>query len=68
VFDHFLGAFGKLHKAVISFIMSFCPSICMEKLGYHCMDFYEILYTSIYQNCQEIQGQLKSNKDNAHFT
>jgi hypothetical protein len=29
----FLGVFGKLQKAIISFVMPVSPSVCMEKLG-----------------------------------
>jgi hypothetical protein len=35
-------AFAKLRKATISFAMSVCPSVCMELLGSHWMDFHEI--------------------------
>jgi len=30
----FLGTFAKLQKASISFVMSVCPSVRMEELGY----------------------------------
>jgi len=47
----FLGAFAKLRKVTISFIMSIClsvpPSVRMEQLGSHWTDFHEILYLSI---------------------
>lgn len=40
-----LGGFAKLHKGVISFIISFCPSVYMEQFGYHCTDFcYNFIY------------------------
>jgi len=38
----FLGAFAKLLKATISFIMSVRPSIRMEQLGSHWMVRHEI--------------------------
>jgi hypothetical protein len=38
----FLGAFAKLRKATISGVMSFRPSVRMEQLGFHWMDFHEI--------------------------
>ena len=38
----FLGAFEKLQKAFISFVMPVCSSFCMERLGTHLTDFYEI--------------------------
>jgi hypothetical protein len=31
----FLGAFAKLRKATISFVMSVRPSVRMEQLGFH---------------------------------
>jgi len=37
-----LGAFVKLWKATISFIVSVCPSVRMEQLGSHRKDFQEI--------------------------
>jgi len=43
----FLGAFAKLRKATISFVMSVCPSVRKEQLGSRWTDFHEILYFSI---------------------
>jgi hypothetical protein len=44
--DSFLGAFEKLRKATVSFIMLLClsvrPSVHIEELGSHWTDFYEI--------------------------
>jgi hypothetical protein len=37
----FLGVLAKMKKVTINFIMSECPSVCMEKLGSHWTDFYE---------------------------
>ena len=37
-----LVVFAKLRKATISFVMSVCPSVRMELLGSHWMDFSEI--------------------------
>ena len=42
----FLGAFAKLRIATISFVISACPSVCME-LCSHWMDFHQILHMSI---------------------
>jgi len=39
--DLFLGAFAKLRKAAIRFVMSVHLSICVEHLGYHWTDFNE---------------------------
>jgi hypothetical protein len=38
----FLGAFAKLPKAIINFVMSVCPSVRMEQIGCHWTDFSEI--------------------------
>jgi hypothetical protein len=38
----FLGAFAKLRKEIISFVMSVCVSVLMEQLGFHWMDWHEI--------------------------
>ena len=37
-----LVAFGELRKPIISFVMSVCPSVLMEKLQSHWTDFDEI--------------------------
>jgi hypothetical protein len=49
LFLAFVGAFAKLRKATISYVMSvrlsFLPSIRLanwRKLGFHCMDFHAI--------------------------
>ena len=39
--DHFFKAFAELRKAIISLVMSVCPSIRLE-LGSHWSDFHEI--------------------------
>jgi hypothetical protein len=38
----FLGAFAKLRRATISFVMSVCPPARMEQGGSHWKDFREI--------------------------
>jgi len=43
----FLGALAKLPKANTDFIMSVCPSVHMEQVGYHWTAFCEILCLSI---------------------
>jgi len=40
----FLGAFAKLRKAIVSFVMSVRPPSRMEQLGSHWADFHEICY------------------------
>jgi hypothetical protein len=76
-----LDEFAKLRKAIISFIMSVCPSdrpsvlpsvypsVRMEQLCSHLMDFHEILYLSIcWKSVEKIQLSLKSDKNNGYFT
>jgi hypothetical protein len=68
-----LGAFAKLRKATISFIMSVHPSVrlsvLMEQLGSHWTDFHEIQYLSIFCFFVEVRHfTLESNKNNAYFT
>ena len=53
----FLGAFAKLRKATISFVLS----VRMGKLGSQWTDFHEILYLSILRNTvDKIQVSLES--------
>jgi hypothetical protein len=49
----FLGAFVKLQKATISFVMWVCLSVCLEQLGIHWTDFLEISYLGILRICLE---------------
>ena len=44
-----VGAFTKLRKATMSFIVSVRPSIRMEQLGSHWTGFHEIWYLSIFR-------------------
>ena len=37
-----LGAFTKLRKVILSFVLSVCPTVRVEQLGFHCTDFHEI--------------------------
>ena len=43
----FLGAYGRLRKATVSFVMSICFSAHMVQLGFHSMAFHEALYLMI---------------------
>jgi hypothetical protein len=66
-----LGAFATVRKATISFAMS-CPSVCssvrMEHLGYHWMNFHEILCLSISRiSIEKIRVSLKFDKCNGYF-
>jgi hypothetical protein len=40
----FIGAFVKLRKASIAFVMSVCPYVRMERLAFQWKDFDEIIY------------------------
>jgi hypothetical protein len=65
----FLGVFAKLWKVITSFIMPVCPSILVEKLGFHWMDFHEIWYLSTFWNSvKKTQVSLNSDKNNRYFT
>jgi len=46
---HLAGAFAKLRKATINFVMSVRPSVCMEQLGSHWTDIHEVSYLSIFR-------------------
>ena len=64
-----LGAFAKLRKATISFVMFVCPSVCqsirIEQLGSYCTGFHEIWYLSIFRkSVEKIRVSLKSAKNN----
>ena len=37
-----LGSFAMLRKATVSFVMSVCPSVRVEQLGFQWTDFHEI--------------------------
>ena len=52
----FLGAFAKLRKATVSFVMS--VSVRMERVGLNWTDFYEIWYLKIFR---KYVGKLKFN-------
>jgi hypothetical protein len=73
----FLGAFAKLRKATIGFVMYACPSFClsvclsvrMEHPGSHWTDFHEIWYLRIFRkSVEKLQVPLKSDKNNWYFT
>jgi hypothetical protein len=77
----FLGAFAKLWKPTISFVMSVCLSVCLSvrpslrlsvrigQLGYHLTNFHEFWYLGIFRkSVEKVQVWLKSDKNNGHFT
>jgi hypothetical protein len=61
----FLGAFVKLRKATISFVMSVCLSVRMQQLGSHWQDFDETRHFSFFffqSSVEEVT--LKSDNNN----
>jgi hypothetical protein len=44
----FVDSFAKFRKATITFVMSVCPSVRMEQLGFRLTDFYEVWYLCIF--------------------
>jgi len=48
-----LGAFVKLRKAAVCFVMSVSPSVRMEQLGFHWTDSHEIWYFRIFRKSIE---------------
>ena len=67
------GAFATLRKAIVSFIMYVCLSVClsvtMEQLGFYQTDFLEILYLFIFgKSFENFQVSLKSANNNRYFT
>ena len=64
----FLGALAKLQKATISFVI-FCPSVCMEHLGCHWMNFHENWYLNIFRkSAVKIHVSRKTDNNNGYFT
>ena len=61
-----LGGSAKLQKANINFVLS----VHKQHLGYHWMDFHEILYLRIScpKSVEKIQVLLKSDKNNGYST
>ena len=67
--DWFLGAFVKLRKVTINFVMSVRPSVRMEQLSSNWADFHEILYLNIFRKIVEkIQVSLESVNNNRYLT
>jgi hypothetical protein len=64
-YDPFLGAFTKLRKATISFVLF----VHMEHLGSHRIDFHDIWHFSINKkSVQKIQVSLKLDTNECNFT
>jgi len=68
--QQFLGAFAKLRKVTISFVMFVRLSFRMEQPGYRWTDFHEIWYLSNFSKKSDgkIQVSLKSDKNDMYFT
>jgi len=65
----FLNTSLQLGKATISFVMSVGPSVRMQLLGSHWMDFHEILDLSFFRkSAQKSQFSSKSEKNDGYFT
>ena len=65
----FLGAFAKLRKETISFVISVRPSVRMEQLGSHWTDFHEIWHLDIFRkSVEEIQVSLQSDNNVRYCT
>jgi hypothetical protein len=60
--SNFFGAFEKLRKATISFVMSVHQSVRVEQLDSHWTDFHEICFLSVFfrKSVEEFQVSLKS--------
>jgi putative effector of murein hydrolase len=59
--------FAEFQKVTISLVMTVCPSIHMETLGSHWMNFHEVLYLSIIKkSVKTIQVSLKSDDNNPY--
>jgi hypothetical protein len=69
VFFHpFLGAFAKLRKSTISFVMSVRLSVRMGHVCSNWTDFLENLYLDIFRkSVAKVQVSLKYGKNNGYF-
>jgi len=59
----------RCEKRLISLVMSVCPSVSMEWLGYFWSNFHEIWYLNIFRKYVEVlQVTWKSDKNNGYVT
>ena len=59
----------QLRRVCLSVCLSIRPSVFMQHLGFHWMDFHEIRYLGIFRKyVGKIQVLLKSDKNNRYFT
>jgi len=66
--DRFLGVFAKLQK-IDTWLWHVCPSVHLEQLSSHWMDFREVWCLSILKkSVKKIQVSLKFNTNNGYFT
>jgi hypothetical protein len=62
-----LGAFAKLRKGTISFVMSVPLPIRMEQLGSHWTDFRDILHVGIFRiSVEKIQASLETDRSKGY--
>jgi hypothetical protein len=54
-----LVAYAKFRKAIVRFVMSVCPSVLMEHIGSHWMDFHEVYFSIFFENCRENSSFIK---------
>jgi hypothetical protein len=67
-YERFLGAFTKLRKATISFVMSACSPVRVEQIGNRWRDFHEILYLNFRKSVEKSQDSSNSDENNGYFT
>ena len=59
-YTYIVGAFVKSRLATISFVMTVCPSVCMEQLRFLWMDFNEIdIWYIVRKPVEKVQHSLK---------
>jgi hypothetical protein len=69
-----MGAFEKLRKANMSYVISVCLSVCpamdnMENFGSHWMDFHGVWHLIIFRKfVRKLQVSLNRDKNNRYFT
>ena len=65
----FSGAFTKLRKATISFVVPVCLSVRMEQLGFHWKDFHELWKLRIFRkSIEKVQVSLNLDQKNGYYT
>jgi hypothetical protein len=65
---HLIGAFTKLCKAPVGFVMSVYLSICSNEFCSQLKDFCEIILQIFTKNCQENSSLVKIRQIYQHFT